>query len=280
MYLTLKKCYADEPFVVLLDGLHIDDKLYFVEEPAEIMDREVKRLKQIRILIVKVRWNSRRGPKFTWEREDQFRKKIVTESVSESAKGKKTMQKFYRVYTIQDTPRPASKVKTTAVTYQRPSLKVILEWGDEQDSEFSDDDNDDVKKDDKDGDADDEGDDHVNDTQDADDEDHETESDEDEIYRYTIRVCKDKDVEMKDAEVEESDKGKEKVTDLAKEEAENTSEAKDDTKKTEHPPSSSSLSVSSGFGDQFLKLSSDSSLVSTVKDSVDTYVSSLLDIPI
>ncbi|GJZ48282.1 putative reverse transcriptase domain-containing protein [Tanacetum coccineum] len=51
-------------------------KLYFVEEPVEIMDREVKELKQSRIPIVKVRWNSRRGPKFTWEREDQFRSSI------------------------------------------------------------------------------------------------------------------------------------------------------------------------------------------------------------
>ncbi|GKD62105.1 hypothetical protein Tco_1299614, partial [Tanacetum coccineum] len=57
-------------FTVPLDGLHIDDKLYFVEEPVEIMDHEVKRLKQIRIQIVKVRWNSRRGLEFTWERED------------------------------------------------------------------------------------------------------------------------------------------------------------------------------------------------------------------
>ncbi|GKC11337.1 putative reverse transcriptase domain-containing protein [Tanacetum coccineum] len=40
------------------------------KEPVEIIDREVKRLKQSRILIVKVRWNSRRGPEFTWERED------------------------------------------------------------------------------------------------------------------------------------------------------------------------------------------------------------------
>ncbi|GJW68030.1 hypothetical protein Tco_0122454 [Tanacetum coccineum] len=69
------KCYADEPLAVPLDGLHIDDKLHFVEEPVEIMDREVKRLKRSRILIVKVRWNSRRGPEFTWGREDQFRKK-------------------------------------------------------------------------------------------------------------------------------------------------------------------------------------------------------------
>ncbi|GJT57356.1 putative reverse transcriptase domain-containing protein [Tanacetum coccineum] len=72
---NLKKCYADEPLAVPLDELHIDDKLYFVKELVEIMDREVKRLKQSRIPIVKVRWNSRRGPEFTWEREDQFRKK-------------------------------------------------------------------------------------------------------------------------------------------------------------------------------------------------------------
>ncbi|GJT58151.1 putative reverse transcriptase domain-containing protein [Tanacetum coccineum] len=72
---NLKKCYADEPLAVPLDGLHFDDKLQFVEEPVEIMDREVKRLKRSRIPLVKVRWNSRRGPEFTWEREDQFRKK-------------------------------------------------------------------------------------------------------------------------------------------------------------------------------------------------------------
>ncbi|GJY17930.1 hypothetical protein Tco_0389421 [Tanacetum coccineum] len=62
---NLKKCYSDEPLAVPLDGIHIDDKLHFVEEPIEIMDREVKWLKQSRILIVKVRWNSRRGPEFT-----------------------------------------------------------------------------------------------------------------------------------------------------------------------------------------------------------------------
>ncbi|GJU11545.1 reverse transcriptase domain-containing protein [Tanacetum coccineum] len=57
--------YADEPLAVLLDGLHIDDKLHFVEEPVEIIDREVKRLRQSCVPIFKVRWNSRRGPEFT-----------------------------------------------------------------------------------------------------------------------------------------------------------------------------------------------------------------------
>nr|GFD40710.1 putative reverse transcriptase domain-containing protein [Tanacetum cinerariifolium] len=52
---NLKKCYADEPLAVPLDGLHFDDKLYFIEEPVKIVDREVKRLKQSRIPLVKVR---------------------------------------------------------------------------------------------------------------------------------------------------------------------------------------------------------------------------------
>nr|GFB29985.1 putative reverse transcriptase domain-containing protein [Tanacetum cinerariifolium] len=72
---NLKKCHADEPLAVPLDGLHFDDKLHFVENPVKIMDREVKRLKRSRIPLVKVRWNCKRGLEFTWEREDQFRKK-------------------------------------------------------------------------------------------------------------------------------------------------------------------------------------------------------------
>ncbi|GJZ19860.1 putative reverse transcriptase domain-containing protein [Tanacetum coccineum] len=72
---NLKKCFSDEPLAIPLDEIQIDDKLNFIEEPVKIMDREVKRLKQSRIPIVKVRWNSRRGPEFTWEREDQMKKK-------------------------------------------------------------------------------------------------------------------------------------------------------------------------------------------------------------
>ncbi|GJR02731.1 putative reverse transcriptase domain-containing protein [Tanacetum coccineum] len=71
----LKKCYADEPLVMPLEGIHVDDKLQFVEEPVEIMEREIKRLKRSRIPLVKVCWNSRRGPEFTWEREDSFKQK-------------------------------------------------------------------------------------------------------------------------------------------------------------------------------------------------------------
>nr|GEX31118.1 putative reverse transcriptase domain-containing protein [Tanacetum cinerariifolium] len=65
---NLKKCLADEPLAIPLDEIQVDDKLHFIEEPVEIMDHEVKRLKQSRIPIVKVRWNSRRGLEFTCSR--------------------------------------------------------------------------------------------------------------------------------------------------------------------------------------------------------------------
>ncbi|GKF04956.1 putative reverse transcriptase domain-containing protein [Tanacetum coccineum] len=72
---NLKKCFADEPLVMPLEGIHVDDKLQFVEEPVEIMEQEIKQLKRSRIPLVKVRWNSRWGPEFTWEREDSFKQK-------------------------------------------------------------------------------------------------------------------------------------------------------------------------------------------------------------
>ncbi|GJY41017.1 putative reverse transcriptase domain-containing protein [Tanacetum coccineum] len=63
--LNLKKCLSDDILAMSLDEIQIDDKFYFIEEPVEIMDREVKRLKQSRIPIIKVWWNSRRGSEFT-----------------------------------------------------------------------------------------------------------------------------------------------------------------------------------------------------------------------
>nr|GEV95957.1 hypothetical protein [Tanacetum cinerariifolium] len=72
---NLKKCLSDESLVIPMKELRLDDKLKFMEEPEEIMDREVKQLRQSRILIIKVRWNSKRGAKFTWERKDEIRAK-------------------------------------------------------------------------------------------------------------------------------------------------------------------------------------------------------------
>ncbi|GJW47818.1 putative reverse transcriptase domain-containing protein [Tanacetum coccineum] len=97
---NLKKCYADEPLAISLDKIQIDDKLNFIKEPVEIMDREVKQLKQSRIPIVKVRWNLRRGPEFTWEREDQMKKKYP----HLFAKSKPTIEikKWYQSFALRN----------------------------------------------------------------------------------------------------------------------------------------------------------------------------------
>nr|GEW76217.1 putative reverse transcriptase domain-containing protein [Tanacetum cinerariifolium] len=75
---NLKKCLSDESLIILMKELKLDDKLNFIEEPVEIMDREIKQLQKIRIPIIKVRWNSKRGPEYTWEREDEIPKDVNT----------------------------------------------------------------------------------------------------------------------------------------------------------------------------------------------------------
>nr|GFC35728.1 putative reverse transcriptase domain-containing protein [Tanacetum cinerariifolium] len=74
---NLKKCLSEDDVVVSIDKIQFDDKLHMIEEPVEVMDREVKRLKQSRIPIVKICWNSQRGPEYTWECEDQIKKSTL-----------------------------------------------------------------------------------------------------------------------------------------------------------------------------------------------------------
>ncbi|GJX00398.1 hypothetical protein Tco_0184311, partial [Tanacetum coccineum] len=100
---NLKKCLAEGDIVVSMDEIQLDDNLHMIEEPVEIVDREVKRLKQSRILIVKVCWNSQRGPEFTWEREDRIKKK------------------YPHLFTSKD---EAKKVDKTSWVSGRHSLKV------------------------------------------------------------------------------------------------------------------------------------------------------------
>ncbi|GJS85164.1 retrovirus-related pol polyprotein from transposon TNT 1-94 [Tanacetum coccineum] len=175
---------------------------------------------------------------------------------------------------------------------------VILEWGSENKSEHFDDSqlNFDVKeKMDNDGDADDEGDDHISDIQDTDDEDAKIESDVDEIYKYKIHVRKDVNVEMAKAEtVEHENKEKDEMIDASKAYVEKTAKEKGDAElagnvmtsdyqvkvSTEFSLPSSSLSISSGFGTQFLNSSFDISLTSVLRDSAEADVSSLMDIHI
>ncbi|GJU24740.1 hypothetical protein Tco_1163361 [Tanacetum coccineum] len=166
--------------------------------------------------------------------------------------------------TIPGVPNESTVVSTTLSegTGTKPGIpnkenhiteeNVILEWGSEQESEYWKEDKlDDEEKNVKEGDADDEGDDHINENE-----------------------------EMLNAKAEDSRKCDEEVTNAAKADAKKTEEAKDDSKKVELPLTSSNLSISLGFGDQFLKLSSYSSLVSTVKDTIDAEINSLLEVKI
>ncbi|GJY59438.1 putative reverse transcriptase domain-containing protein [Tanacetum coccineum] len=85
---NLKKCLADASLHVPLNEIKVDKTLRFVEEPVEIMDREIKSLKRSKISLVKVRWNSKRGPEFTWEREDYMKFKypqLFVDRANESA---------------------------------------------------------------------------------------------------------------------------------------------------------------------------------------------------
>ncbi|GJX48051.1 putative reverse transcriptase domain-containing protein [Tanacetum coccineum] len=85
---NLKKCLADASLHVPLGEIKVDNTLRFVEEPVEIIDRELKSLKRSKIALVKVRWNSKRGPEFTWEREDYMKSKypqLFVDRADESA---------------------------------------------------------------------------------------------------------------------------------------------------------------------------------------------------
>ncbi|GKF24172.1 hypothetical protein Tco_0076494, partial [Tanacetum coccineum] len=138
--------------------------------------------------------------------------------------------------------------------------KVILEWGSKQESEYSEEDQGDdeevewISTDEEEEKKDDTDDDKSINLEMTDDEETD-----DEFVQGVEEVNDDEDEEMKNAETEK---------------------VKDDAKRAELPPTSSGLSVSSGFGDQFLKLSPDTSLVSTVKDTTDAKINSLLDIKI
>ncbi|GJX81178.1 putative reverse transcriptase domain-containing protein [Tanacetum coccineum] len=85
---NLKKCLRNASLNRAIDEIKVDKTLHFVEEPVEIMDRKIKSLKHSKISLVKVRWNSKRGPEFTWEREDYMKSKypqLFVDRADESA---------------------------------------------------------------------------------------------------------------------------------------------------------------------------------------------------
>ncbi|GJS93813.1 hypothetical protein Tco_0800781 [Tanacetum coccineum] len=82
----IEKCLADANLHVPLDEIKVDKTLHFVKEPVEIMDREIRKLKRRKIKLVKVMWNSKHGPEFTWEHEYQMRIKYPQLSVDRVVK--------------------------------------------------------------------------------------------------------------------------------------------------------------------------------------------------
>nr|GEX81071.1 reverse transcriptase domain-containing protein [Tanacetum cinerariifolium] len=131
---NLKKCYADEPLAVLLDGLHIDDKVYFMEEPVEIMDQEVKRLKQSRILIIKaapfeVLYGRKCRSSICWTevREAQL---LGQELIQETTK--KIIQIKQRMQAVRDRQKSYDDLKRKPMEFQigdRVMLKVLDKVG-------------------------------------------------------------------------------------------------------------------------------------------------------
>ncbi|GJV42024.1 hypothetical protein Tco_1420464 [Tanacetum coccineum] len=183
--------------------------------------------------------------------------RIVTEPIPESAKKKTGSRRTSRILVVPDEPTVVSTTsnegtgtKPVVPDEKKVSSKanVILD-----DDEYV------------------HGEEHVQ------DDDEETD---DEFVHGDDQVNDDEDEEMTNAEVEEFGFGDEEIADTAKADAEKTEVVKDDAKKAELPLTSSSLYVSSGFGDQFLKLSSDSFLVGNVKDTTDAEINSLLDVKI
>nr|GEX10691.1 putative reverse transcriptase domain-containing protein [Tanacetum cinerariifolium] len=120
----LKKCLADEPLAIPLDEIQVNDKLHFIKEPVEIMDREVMHLKKSFIMIIKVCWNSSRGLEFTWEREDQIQKKYPHlfpnfAPVADATSLKKTQKGQNQIKTGQKGEAWRSREKSEAVTVDK-----------------------------------------------------------------------------------------------------------------------------------------------------------------
>ncbi|GJW92886.1 putative ribonuclease H-like domain-containing protein [Tanacetum coccineum] len=98
---NLKKCLSDESLVIPMKELRLNDKLNFVEEPVEVIDREIKQLRQSHIPIVKVRWNSKRGPEFSLKK-DQGEAREVTRPELKPKKSRNEACKFVSRRTSTD----------------------------------------------------------------------------------------------------------------------------------------------------------------------------------
>ncbi|GKA81038.1 reverse transcriptase domain-containing protein [Tanacetum coccineum] len=124
---NLKKFLSEESLVIPMKELRLDDKLNFVKEPMEIMDRVVKQLKQSRIPIVKVRWNSKRGPEFTWEREDQIRAQNYHHK-SSKPKPRRSKKRISKLRIYEDCTKHLKYVLMELVVSRIKDLKKLYWW--------------------------------------------------------------------------------------------------------------------------------------------------------
>ncbi|GJU51166.1 putative reverse transcriptase domain-containing protein [Tanacetum coccineum] len=108
--------------------IKVDKTLHFVEEPVEIMDREVKSLKRSKIALVKVRWNSKRGPEFTWEHEDYMKSKYPQLFVDRADESATKHQGLNRVDEVTNSTSNAkdmlSSLEDTTVSKSFPPLST------------------------------------------------------------------------------------------------------------------------------------------------------------
>nr|GEV93392.1 retrovirus-related Pol polyprotein from transposon TNT 1-94 [Tanacetum cinerariifolium] len=174
---------------------------------------------------------------------------------------------------VPTTSSKGTSIKPGVLDEEKVTLEdnVILEWGSEQESEYSEEVDDD----------------EMIEWMDTDKEEEKKDDDDDKSIDLEKIDDEETDVEfihsdeyMTNTEDTDTGIGNEEISDAAMTDAGKTEEVKDDAKKAELPPTSSSLSVSLSFSDQFLKLSSDISLIGTVKDTTDAEINSLLDIKI
>nr|GEY08763.1 hypothetical protein [Tanacetum cinerariifolium] len=123
-----EECLADPTLQVPLDEIQIDAKLNFMEEPVEITKRYFKKFKQSRITIVKVQWNSKRGPEFTWEREDQMKLKYphLSSDVSAAAPSKSKPVLTTAARTVSDVKPKFSKTRPNIAPYDVSKSKSPL----------------------------------------------------------------------------------------------------------------------------------------------------------
>ncbi|GJW24195.1 hypothetical protein Tco_0038006 [Tanacetum coccineum] len=128
---NLKKCLADSNLHVPLNEIKIDKTLRFVEELVEIMDREIRNLKRSKIPLVKVHWNSKRGPEFTWEREDHMKSKypqlFVDRAVESTSLYTPTIVTTPTVPATEDSPTVPEQTTVETVMNMTPENRAHFE---------------------------------------------------------------------------------------------------------------------------------------------------------